>query len=146
MAPSIADTSASYAVWIGPKDFESWARASPPPVASLVMIHPIPADFLKDPSVHACSVSKGSSGGAQAVRSLGRGLILSRVCPSLTKRPFPDAPRNHGDMRRRDESSSARGGRRARLGASRGAASAEASSRSRLLSRVGPVGGVYHTP
>jgi hypothetical protein len=86
-----------------------------------VTIHPIPADFLKDASVHACRASVSVSGGAQGVRSLGRGLILSRVCPSLTKRPFPEAPRNHKDMRRRDESSFARGGRRARLGASMGA-------------------------
>jgi hypothetical protein len=76
------------------------------------------------------------------VRSLGNGFILSSFCPSFKSRPFPDAPRNHGDMRRRDESSSALGGRRARFGASLGAANTEASSRSHLLSRVGRVGGV----
>jgi hypothetical protein len=60
MDPSIAATSASKAVWVGPRDLLCWATASPVPEASEVIIHPIPADFRKEPSVHACKVSPES--------------------------------------------------------------------------------------
>jgi hypothetical protein len=63
-APSIAVTSASNAVFMGPSDLLSWARASPRPSASLVITHPIPADVLKEPSVQAWTASSGFVGGA----------------------------------------------------------------------------------
>jgi hypothetical protein len=60
----------------------------------------------------------------------------------MRRLPFPDAPRNHGETRWREKSSSAGGGSKARFGVPIGADQVEASSRSLRRSRAGNVGGV----
>jgi len=114
----------------------------PRPSSSWVTHHPKPAVLRKEPSVQAWHVVFGDEGRDQSVGSLGQGEVLSTAWPPLMSLPLSVAAKNHGETGLRLESSSGGAGRRAFLGVPSGADRTAASSRSRLRSSMGRVGGV----
>jgi hypothetical protein len=141
-ACSMAAISASKAVCCPPRLRAPSAMTGPSPLLSVVISQPKPAALRKDPSVQAWYLSIPSLGLVHGVLSRTLGELVSTCRPSLTRRLLSLASENHRGIRCLLESSVALGGRRSRLCVPSGAASAEASSRSRLRSNAGFAGGV----
>jgi hypothetical protein len=134
---SMAAHSVPKAVCLVPSVLAPWAMAGPAAISSAVMIHPTPADLRNEPFVRAWHASMSGMSELRPTNHVGRhgrAEAWSMFPPSLIRHPWWEAAENHPEMRCRLESSSGCRDSSAFLLVPAGAAMAEISSHSLLLS------------